>query len=74
MNKFDFFHWEFINRLDDKFDPRIEVIEQRNGLILGALYPQNVLMDLNELKEFFNENMKVEQNLYDWIEENIEYY
>ena len=74
MNRFDFFHWTFVDELNNRFDPRIEVIEQRNGLVLGALYPQNIAMDLNELEEFFRENMIVEQDLYDWIEENIEWY
>lgn len=74
MNEFGFFHWEFIDRLDEQDDPRIDVYETRTGDVIGGLYPQNIAMDLDELHDFFNENMDVEQDLYDWLEENIEWY
>ena len=74
MKEFDFFHWTFIDRLNDPDDSRIDVYEQRTGDIIGGLYPQYFGMDLKELQDFFNENMKEEQDLFDWIYENIEWY
>ena len=74
MNEFDFFHWTFIDKLDEQDNPRIDVYEQRSGDMIGGLYPQYFGMDLDELHDFFNENMDVEQDLYDWLEENIEWY
>lgn len=69
MKTFKIYHWEFIDEGD-----HINVYEQREGDIIGGLYPQECSVPLIDLEEFFRENKMTEQEVYDWLTDNIEYY
>lgn len=74
MNKqsFEIFHWEFF--IDDDV---INVYEKRSGDVIGWIknitIPGPILNQLLTIEEMFVKEHYNEEQVYNWIEEHIEY-
>lgn len=69
MKSFCIFHWKIVDQGD-----HFVVVETRTNDIIGGLYPENNDVDIEMLKEFMDANLHTEEEVYEWIDSNIEYY
>ena len=67
MEKFEKYHWEFINQGD-----HIDVYETRAGDVIGGFYSPEAPFTMEEIVEKTADMS--EQDVFDFIEEYIEWY
>ncbi len=67
-NRFKIYHWEFyVDEADD--DYTVYVYETRSGDVMGSLTDTK---SLTEVEQFLSQNFS-EDDVFNWIDNNIEY-